>query len=103
MSWTLGAQTITPNGIENVAALVDAMPETWQTGDGHNESGESIQLAKAAIKMLLCSGAVGDPATYSFYVSASGHSNAGYAPKSGWSNDQVTISVSQAPAPLVAA
>lgn len=58
------------------------------------EQTEQIDVAIAAAKLL--AGAVGRPGDEVF-VSISGHANPGHAPKEGWSNETVTVSVTAKP------
>jgi hypothetical protein len=59
------------------------------------ECSDQFDAAVQAILMLLESGAVGD-ARKEFFVAMGGHANPGHEPRSGWANDLITISISQA-------
>lgn len=59
------------------------------------ECGDQFDAAKAAVAGIIASGAVGDPKG-KFEVAMSGHANPDHAPRQGWANDQVVISITQA-------
>ncbi len=62
-----------------------------------NESPEHLAQydeATRAVSEIIRSGALGDPQAR-YNVSISGHGNPGHEPVPGWSNDHITISISQ--------
>ena len=64
-------------------------------GDDSKEANFSQLKAVKAVADLVNSGALGDPETKKFSVRINGHTNPDTEPKSGWSNDYVTINVYQ--------
>lgn len=89
MSWTLSAQ-IEPGedfDLKIAKAEVNGPNDPWIT--------EQSRVAKEAAIDLIASGKLGDPSTFGFFVSLTGHANTGHAPSPGWVNDCVTISISQ--------
>lgn len=59
------------------------------------EAVEQIDAAVATAKAIVAGGTIGGEGKL-FFVSLSGHANPGHEPRSGWSNDCITVSVSQA-------
>jgi hypothetical protein len=67
---------------------------SWSLNVGANPGEDA---AKEAAKAVIASGAVGD-ASKGFNIGLSGHGNEDHEPRAGWSNDVITINVSQATA-----
>ena len=63
-----------------------------QTGYAEAESKTAIRAAKQAVRSLLESSAFGEG---EFNVSLSGHANEGNVPSGPWTNDFVSISITQ--------
>ena len=83
MSWTASG------------TVVDGEVEISVSAELSEESNQQVQATGKAVAALVKSGALGDPDA-KYYVSVSGHANPEHEPVAGWSNDHVTISVSQA-------
>ena len=64
-------------------------------GDDNEEVNAAMLVAVEAVKDIVDSGVLGDPETKRFSVKVNGHTNPGKEPRSGWSNDYVTINVYQ--------
>ncbi|WP_076260853.1 hypothetical protein [Intrasporangium flavum] len=96
MSYSIGGITVTdPAGLDAaVTEKVDEMKGNGATYLGEDHTQDSITNAAQAARALIESGALGEgPWT----VSLSGHSNPEHKPRAGWSPDQITVSVNQAP------
>lgn len=63
-----------------------------QQGNGADESVAQYDAARDAVRSLIDSGVIG---AGPYVVSMGGHANDGFGDVSGWSNDQVTISLSR--------
>lgn len=92
MSWSFSVTNTTPETFE------DQAENTWadapkQTDASTDEVNGQVNSAIAAALQLLHSGAVG-PGPVN--VNLVGHANPGHSPRSGWSNDTTTISISDA-------
>lgn len=84
MSWSVSMK---PTKKADVDAAIDAL--STNTSDGPME--DQLRVAKLAAKLL----AFNVPGPY-LYVSMSGHANGvGWQEKSGWSNDCISVSISQ--------
>lgn len=88
MSWT--TIPVSVSGSLPVTGL-DALVAT---GQGGPEVDRALEAAKNAAADLIRSGAVGGPYE-SYRVQAFGHVNPNNEPVAGWSNDTITINVSQ--------
>jgi hypothetical protein len=101
MSWSIPTQTIdpseTPTGISEQVAGLNATPQQDGFG-GADESQAAIEHARSVIGLLIVSGAYGDYKTHRFTVYANGHSNVGCEPDAAWTNDYVSLSITQAKA-----
>lgn len=86
MSWTASKAGATRGAV----AAMDG-PE----GLGLGAAGQ-FRYARSAVLALIDSATVGDPELHTFNVSLAGHANPGHEPAEGWSNDCVSVSVSQA-------
>jgi hypothetical protein len=64
-------------------------------GEISQESSQQASVASKAIQAIVKSGALGDP-TAKYHISVSGHANPDHEPVSGWSNDSLYISITQA-------
>jgi hypothetical protein len=64
-------------------------------GELSEESSAQASAASKAAQAIVKSGAMGDPKA-KYYVSVSGHANPDHEPVAGWSNDSLTISITQA-------
>ena len=97
MSWSYNAQGIegknAAKGLADARAAYEANIQDYEM-TGYAE--DQAKQAEAAAVALIESGTVGTTEDYKFNVSLSGRANPDHAPKSGWVNDMVTISVSQA-------
>lgn len=89
MSWTAYAASVDIDGIATIEVPypIDDDPR------------EQFEKAKQLAIDLVESGVVGGSPDHRFNVSLSGHANPGHEPTEGWSNDAVTISISQATPP----
>jgi hypothetical protein len=56
---------------------------------------DQVSAARAAAKVVLDSGAVGDSARRDFSVSISGHSNPNHLPAAKYANDMIQVAVYQ--------
>lgn len=83
MSWS--ASGTAENGEVEISVNGELSPESF----------EQFEIAGKAAEQVIASGALGNPAG-KYYVTVSGHANANHKPTSGWSNDSLTISISQA-------
>lgn len=94
MSWSLNVKI--PKGTTPKAAT-EAMEAL--TGGGNDAAPKARDAQQAAAKAaaigLLKSGAVGSLEQSAFSVSLSGHANPDHAPRAGWSDDFITLNVSQ--------
>lgn len=72
----------------DAAVIVGVAPSPWID--------EQLAAAKAAVKAIVASSAVGD-STCSYSATMSGHANAEHEPTEGWANDCLTVIVQQAP------
>jgi hypothetical protein len=84
VSWSLNIELITE--ADDVAELVEAAQAS--PAPDSDAANEQVALAKAAIVSLI--DAVGG---LPVNASAHGHANEDHAPRAGWSNDVVTVTV----------
>lgn len=94
MSWATGSEPLVVSS-DDTKALRDHKG-SYQDGYAESESKAAHKSAVAAAADLIESGILG---AGEFYVSASGHSNPGGEPESGWSEDYLSIHVARVPAP----
>jgi hypothetical protein len=92
MSWSV-TKTITPNELPT-----DEMPgDLEEAVKGQNPAGiDAATDAWGAVIGLLRTGNLGTP-DKQYFVSMSGHGNPGHEPTPGWANDEVRITIQQAP------
>lgn len=64
-------------------------------GEISAESGQQASVASKAVQTIVKSGCLGDPKA-KYHVSMTGHANPDHEPVSGWSNDSLNISITQA-------
>ncbi len=88
MSWSGNGQA-SEHGI-----AVTSMTFSPSYGEADEQVKEQMNAAADAATKIISSGAVG---TGEFDVNVSGHANPDHEPAEGWSNDCVTVSVSQRP------
>lgn len=91
MSWSVYAQ-----GVGASSTDAELVPDPV----GHEDAAtmEQVASARAAVRQIIESGAVGDSAG-PFTVNAHGHANAGHVPTAGWSNDFLGVNVTQGTPP----
>lgn len=94
MSWSVSTGQQRPQEIERAIKELEA-PE--DVASWNQDYGDQLEAAKKAAIAILRSGAVGDPKgeNRDYIVTLSGHSNPGHAPRPGFANDTVTVTVSQ--------
>lgn len=84
MSWSVGGKISSSEGLNDLE-----LPESAQS----TEHKEQFEAAKEAAAHLINAGVLGEG---EFFVSLSGHANPEHKPNPpGWSNDSITISLSQ--------
>lgn len=91
MSWNVRAVGVSPNSkdIDNLEKLA------IESAKAANPDGEDqAQLAARVVNDILGAGVIGNT-TKKYTVSISGHANPDHEPKSGWSNDMISIQISQ--------
>lgn len=59
------------------------------------EAGDQFEAAWQAAEAIIIGGSVGNTLERKFHIVLSGHSNPDHAPRAGWANDCVNVSVSQ--------
>ncbi|NUO58983.1 MAG: hypothetical protein HOV78_20165 [Hamadaea sp.] len=79
-----------------ITEQIDTQKAAGSTLYDSSEVCQQIDAAAAAAAALLTSGTLGEGP---WFVSLSGHANPGHKPTPGWSNDAITIHVSQAARP----
>ena len=84
MSWSVSG-TLPDGTMENLK--VSALAQNPECGD-------QFDAAAEAVSALIAGGTVGGPEVR-FHVVMSGHANPDHAPRSGWANDMINISISQ--------
>lgn len=97
MSWSLSTPIVPASELEAEVNGLE-IPDYFGKDDEQQAMKaamvEQLEAAKVAVVGLFRSGSVGDD-TYYYKVSMSGHANPHHQTKPGWSNDFVTISISQ--------
>jgi hypothetical protein len=90
MSWSANYQT-------NMARREDGQMLTLihASGIDSDEAKKSHATAVRAMGEIVLSGVLGEFPRYDFYVNIAGHSNAGNEPVDGWSNDFLSIMITQ--------
>lgn len=88
MSWS-GSGTASEHGI-----AVTSLKLTTPYNEADEHVREQMNVAADAATKIIASGAIGG-AGKEFYVNVSGHANPDHEPAEGWSNDALTVSVSQ--------
>jgi hypothetical protein len=91
MSWSAHTGPVTAGDLDEALESLEPSPQPLPP-----ESVEQVDAAKYAAKQLVESGAVGSGGKRVFNVFLAGHANPGHEPRDGWSNDTVTVSISQA-------
>lgn len=90
MSWS-AKYTVTKE-VDNEPSVVVEYEQT-QNGHGENESKVALRLAKDTAVSMIRTSKLGD--SCKFNVGLSGHANPDNQKSPGWSNDFVTIAISQ--------
>lgn len=93
MSYSFSVTTQPGDDVQE--AVEQAADHYRQQYQPEEHAGESIATAAGAVLAVLQSGALGDPDEYGFNVNVNGHANPEHKPAEGWSNDHLTISISQ--------
>ncbi len=89
MSWSVSATIEGGSAADELVALREAALSQ------NSECGDQFDAAKDAAYMLVSSGVVGTP-DKKYHITMTGHANPDHEPRSGWANDMITISISQA-------
>jgi hypothetical protein len=95
MSWTVPCPSSTAESIEvSARSGYEQYRSTYSGGDAGElvAMDEQFEAALSAAHGILASGAVG---TAACSVTMSGHANPGHVKRPGWSNDGITISITQ--------
>lgn len=96
MSWSFIVKVGVGESVgEAVSQGIDAMVATY-VGGIEPEAREAAEIAGKIAAEIVSGGLVGSPER-AFNISCSGHTNPGHAPRAGYSNDFVSISVYQQP------
>lgn len=90
MSWHVSA---TFNG-DSARRELDALRESVLAQNP--EAGDQFEAARSAALGIILVSAVGWAAKCRFHVVMSGHANPDHAPRDGWANDMINVSVGQA-------
>lgn len=94
MSWSVSTGQQRPQNIERAIKDLE-LPE--DVAGWNQDHADQLEAAKKAAIAMLRSGCVGDPKAENrdYIASLSGHSNPGHAPRPGFANDSVTVTVTQ--------
>jgi hypothetical protein len=91
MSWSIAVPESPGN---EIIQAIYAAPVTGQDVNLTHVY-KATEAAKEAVVELISSGALGDFIEHSYRVSLNGHANVGHQPDAHWTNDCMTISISQ--------
>jgi hypothetical protein len=89
VSWSTSTSPVTK---EEAADKIAALEIPYAIQHAVQETNEQVAAAKKAATLLIESGALGEGP---FTVNLSGHANAGHTQSLGWSQDSISINVSQ--------
>jgi hypothetical protein len=84
LSWSVQYSDIAPEDVLNLTP-----PEGQEVSD---QFGEALKAAAVIIE----SGVIGFPDRHRFNINLAGHANPDHEPRKGWSNDTISLSISQA-------
>lgn len=93
MSWSANPVVVSGSKYEEeIDAISPNLPEDMELSE---QVRHQIDAAHEAAKMVIKTGAVGDPINHDFTIEMNGHANPDHEPVEGWVNDCTTVRVSQ--------